>query len=146
MGKKLSEAVAVVACIDPDAYTTGAQTSDWIDMADFERVMFIVQAGSLGSSATLNFKVQQSAAANGANPADITGKEITELTEAGTDSDKQAIVEVAAAELTDGYRYIAGVMTVGTATSDAGVIAIAANPNYGPASDYDLADLAEIVA
>ncbi len=145
MGKKLSEAVAVVACIDPDAYTTGAQTSDWIDMADFERVMFIVQAGALGTSATLNFKVQQSAAANGANPADIPGKEITELTEAGTDSDKQAIVEVAAAELTDGYRYIAGVMTVGTATSDAGVIAIAASPNYGPASDYDLATVDEIV-
>lgn len=146
MGKKLSEAVAVVACIDPDAYATGAQTSDWIDMSKQERVLFIVQAGTLGSSATLDFKVQQSAAANGANPADITGKAITQLTEAGTDSDKQALVEVRASELTDGYRYIAGVMTVGAATSDAGMVAIAGNPVYGPASDYDLASVDEIVA
>ncbi len=146
MGKKLSEAVAVVACIDPDAYGTGAQTSDWIDMSKFERVLFIVQAGTLGSSATLDFKVQQSAADSGTNPADISGKAITQLTEAGTDSDKQALVEVRADELTAGYRYIAGVLTVGTATSDAGVLAIASEPNYGPAYDYDLASVDEIVA
>lgn len=146
MGKKLSEAVAVVACIDPDAYGTGVQTSDWVDMADFERIMFVVQAGTLASTATLDFKVQQSADSSGSNPADISGKAITQLTEAGTDSDKQAIVEVRQDELTAGYRYVAGVMTLGAAGGDAGVLALAGNPTYGPASGYDLASVDEIVA
>ncbi|MCZ2112793.1 MAG: hypothetical protein LC131_02900 [Anaerolineae bacterium] len=146
MGQKITEALAVVACIDPDAYGTGAQTSDWIDMSKFERVAFIVQAGTLGSSATLDFKVQQSKLANGSSPADISGKAITQLTEAGTDSDKQVVVSVEASELSDGYRYIAGLMTVGVASSDAGVVAVAMNPNYGPVSDYDLASVAELVA
>jgi hypothetical protein len=146
MGQKITEALAVVACIDPDAYGTGAQTSDWIDMSKFERVAFIVQAGTLGSSATLDFKVQQSKLANGSSPVDISGKAITQLTEAGTDSDKQVVVSVEASELSDGYRYIAGLMTVGVASSDAGVVAVATNPNYGPASDYDLASVDELVA
>ncbi len=146
MGQKITEALAVVACIDPDAYGTGAQTSDWIDMSKFERVAFIVQAGTLGSSATLDFKVQQSKASNGSSPVDISGKAIAQLTEAGTDSDKQVVVSVEASELSDGYRYIAGLMTVGVASSDAGVVAVAMNPNYGPVSDYDLASVAELVA
>lgn len=146
MGQKITEALAVVACIDPDAYGTGAQTSDWIDMSKFERVAFIVQAGTLGSSATLDFKVQQATDGSGSGAEDMTGKVITQLTQAGTDSDKQAVVSVEASELSDGYRYIAGLMTVGVASSDAGVVAVAMNPNYGPVSDYDLASVAELVA
>lgn len=146
MGQKITEALAVVACIDPDAYGTGAQTSDWIDMSKFERVAFIVQAGTLGSSATLDFKVQQATDGSGSGAEDMTGKVITQLTQAGTDSDKQVVVSVEASELSDGYRYIAGLMTVGVASSDAGVVAVATNPNYGPVSDYDLASVNELVA
>ena len=57
----LSERLAVVATIDPDAYGPGAQSSDTIDMQYFDRVMFVVLAGDLGASATLDFKVQESA-------------------------------------------------------------------------------------
>jgi len=144
---RLSERLAVVATIDPDAYTTGAQNSDIIDMHLHRRVMFIVMSGDLGSSATLNFKVQGSAASNMGSPADLTGKVITALTQAGTDGDKQSIVEVTAEEVaTQGFRYIRGIMTVGVATSDAGMIAIAGNTRYQPANEYDLATVDEIVA
>lgn len=141
------ERLAVVACIDPDAYTTGAQTSDWVDMSEFERVVFIVQAGALGSSATIDFKVQEATSAAGAGAQDISGKSITQLTDAGTDSDKQALVEVRADELdlADGYTHVAGILTVGTATSDAGVVAIGLDPRYHPASDYDLSSVDELV-
>ena len=95
---QMSERLAVVACIDPDAYTTGTTASDTIDMKNRGRVMFIVQAGTLGSSATLDFKLQ-GCATSGGTYADISGKAVTQLTEAGTDSDKQAIVEISAEEL-----------------------------------------------
>jgi len=139
----LSERLAVVATIDPDAYGTGAQSSDSIDMCYFDRVVFIVMAGDLGNNGTLDFKVQESA--NGSSWSDLSGKSVTQLTQAGTDSDKQAIVEVRADELSAGYRYLRGVMTVGTAASDAAVIAIAGDLRYSPASSYDLSSVDEIV-
>jgi len=147
--KRLSEELAVVATIDPDAYTTGTQTSDIIDMRYHKRVMFIVQAGALGSTGTIDFLVYgDSAAAMGTEVA-LTGKAITQLTEAGTDSDKQAIVEVTAEEVASqivGGRYIRGKMAVLVATSDAGMIALADHSRYAPASVYDLASVDEIVA
>ncbi len=96
---RLSQALAIVDCIDPDAYTTGTQGGDVIDMSKHARVMFIVMAGDLGSSAKIDFKVNGSAAAAMTAPALITGKQITQLTQAGTDSNKQAIVEVTAEEV-----------------------------------------------
>lgn len=146
---RLSQELAVVSCIDPDAYTTGAVNGDIIDMRYHKRVMFIVQAGTLGSSATLDFAVYGDSASNMGTQVALTGKSITQLTEAGTDSDKQAIVEVTAEEVASqivGGRYIRGTMTVGTATSDCGVITIADRSRYAPASDYDLASVDEIVA
>lgn len=145
MGRKLNEQVAVVATIDPDAYGTGTQGSDYVDMADFEKVMWIVQAGALGSSATLDFALYEATDDQGDGEQAISGKAITQLTEAGTDSDKQAIVEVRADELSEGYRYVRGILTIGTATSDAAVIAVAGEARYQPASDYDLASVDEIV-
>ena len=70
--QRLSEQLAVVACIDPDAYTTGAATSDEIDMRYHDRVVFIVMAGTLGSSATLDFKLQ-GCATSGGSFSDISG-------------------------------------------------------------------------
>jgi hypothetical protein len=143
--ERLSEALAIVDCIDPDAYTTGAVNGDIIDMSKHRRVMFIVMAGTLGSSATIDFKVQGSAASNMGSAGDLTGKAITQLTEAGTDSDKQAVVEVTAEEVAaQGYRYIRGTLTVGTATSDAGVVAVAGFSRYSTLDD--LASVDEIVA
>ncbi len=145
--ERLSEMLAVVDCIDPDAYTTGAVNGDVIDMKLHRRVMFVVMAGTLGSSATLDFAVYGDTASNGSFATKITGKEITQLTQAGTDSNKQAIVEVTAEEVAaQGYRYIRGTLTVTTATSDAGAIGLADFSRYGPASENDLSSVDEIVA
>lgn len=145
---RADQAVAVVSCIDPDANATGAITDDIIDMSKFEQVMFVVQAGTLGSSATLDFQVYQGDTNALGNPKVITGAAITQLTDAGTDSDKQAIVVVKQADLDSagGFRWIRGTLTVGTATSDCGVLGLGLYPTYGPASDYDLTSVDEIVA
>jgi hypothetical protein len=147
MATKPSERVAVLGTIDPDVSTAAAYTSDYGDASKFEQLMAIVFAGTLGSSATLDAKLVQATSSAGANVKDITGKAITQLTEAGTDSDKQAILQVRADELdvAGGFSFVAVVVTVGTATSDAGAVLLGLNPTYGPASDYDLASVDEIV-
>ena len=144
-----SERAAIVATIDPDVLTAAAHSSDYVDMSKFETLHAIALAGTLGSSATFDFKLQQATAADGTGVKDITGKAITQLTQAGTDeSDKQAVINLRGEELDvdGGFRYVKAVLTVGTASSDGGAVLIGMLPRNGPASDNDLASVAEIVA
>ncbi len=140
-----SEVAAVVATIDPDAYGTGEELSDAIDMSKIDQVMAVIMAGVLGASATLNAKLTQ-ATTSGGTYKDITGKAITELVKA-TDDDKQALINCRAEELDidNDYRWVKLSMTVGVATSDAGALVLGFGERYGPAADGDLASVAEIV-
>lgn len=145
---KSSDAIGLVATIDPDVYTAAAYTSDWAAMKDYPEMMAVIMAGTLGSSATLDAKLQQATDSSGTSAKDISGKAITQMTQAGTDqSDTQAIINVNEEDLdvAGGFTHVAIVMTVGTATSDAGAALFGCNPNYGPADNFDLASVGEIV-
>lgn len=142
----IAESVAVIGTVDPDAYGTGATTSDIIDMSYWEEIMVVVMVGTLGTNATVDAVVAGSASSNMASSATITGKSITQLTDAGTDSDKQAIIRVTAEEVAaQGYRYVQLTMTVGTATSDAGAIILGSSCVYEPVAAYDLASVDEVI-
>jgi len=143
-----SEGVAIGATIDPDVLTATAFTSDWMSMADFENAMAIVMVGTLGSSATVDAKLLQATDASGTGSKDITGKAITQLTEAGTDSDKQAIINCRSEELdlANDFDHIALWIDVNVASSDGAGILLGLNARYKPASDNDLASVDEIVA
>lgn len=146
---QLTESLGVVATIDPDVHTAAAYISDEIDMSKWTRVVFIVMTGTLGSSATVDFVVKGGAATNaGSHSTTVTGKSLTQITQAGTDgSDKQYLVEVSAEECAaQGLNFIEGTMTVGTATSDAGCVAIGYRDDYSDVTAQDLASVTEIVA
>jgi hypothetical protein len=147
--EKLSEALAVVGAIDPDAYTAAAYLSDAVDMAKFNRILAIVMAGTLGTNATLDAELQWSDASGGTY-ATITGKTITQLTQAGSDDDKQAVLELSAEELNliagSTARFVKLEVTVGTATSDMGAVVLGAAARHKPAVNDDLASVDEIVS
>lgn len=144
-----SEQVAVLACIDPDAYTAAAYSTGWVDMSLWTRLQAVIMAGDLGSSATLDAKLTVGTTSSGGTTADISGAAITQLTQAGTDSNKQAIINLDVGQLAHthvNYRYIRLTMTVGTATSDAGALLLGFGPKYAPASDNDSTAVDEIVS
>lgn len=143
-----SDLMAVAGVIDPDANAAAAYSTAWIDMGDFEDIMAIVMAGALGTSATLNAKLEQAQNSSGTGVKDITGKAITALTDAGSDSDKQAVIECSAEELdvTNGFTHARLTMTVAVATSDCAAIVIGHKSRYKPARDHDLASVDEIVS
>lgn len=142
-----SERAAVVGVIDPDANTAATYTTAWIAMADFQSIMAVVMAGTLGTSATLDAKLQQASDSSGTGAKDITGGAITQLTQAGTDSDKQAVIQCNAEDLdlANDFSHVRLSMTVATATSDCGAIVLGFDARYGPARDGDLASVDEIV-
>ncbi len=146
MGSLMSERVAVAATIDPAAYATGTFGSDWVDMTEFDQAMCVVMTGTLGTAAGVDCQIEQATDSSGAGAKAITGKTITELLKA-TNDDDQAIINVRAIELdvASDFTHIRAVMTVATATSDAGVIILASRPRYAPANDNDLASVVEIV-
>lgn len=143
--ERFHEIAGIVGIIDPDAYSASTVLTGAIDCADFAQLVFIVQAGDLGASATLDFKVTASDASGGTYT-DVAGTAITQLTQAGSDSNKQAIVALDTAHiLALGKRYVKGSMTIATAASDAGVIVLGYRPHYLPATNYDLSTVDEIV-
>ena len=144
---RLSEMLGVVATIDPDANTAAAYIGDEIDMSKWTRVLFIIQTGVLGTSATVDFIVNGGASSNaGSHATAVTGKLITQLVKASNDDD-QVLLEVTAEECAaQGLNFIEGTMTVGTATSDCSMVAIGLRGDYSDVTDHDLASVVEIVA
>ena len=147
MNRLGSEKVAIGGVIDPDVTVASTVVSDYMDMGKFEQAMAIVMAGTLGASATLDAKLVQATDSSGTGSKDITGKAITQLTQAGTDSDKQAIINCRAEELDldNSFDHVALSMTVAAATSDISGILLGLNARNNPASDNDLASVDEIV-
>lgn len=144
---KPSERIAVVGVIDPDANAAGTYVTGWVPASRFFSYMVLVMAGTLGASATLDAKIEQATDADGADAKDITGAAITQLTQAGSDSDKQAIINLRTEKLDvdGGFGYIRLSMTVGTATSDCGAVLLGVDGRNEPASDFDTSTVDEIV-
>lgn len=142
-----SDEWAVIGTIDPDAYAAATYVTDEVNMANWERVAFVIQVGTMASTSTVDFSVKGGASSNaGSHSTAVTGKAITQLTEAGTDSDKQVVVEVSADECAaQSLQYIEGSLVVAAAASDAGVLVLGRRRHYNPASDGDLASVDEIV-
>lgn len=141
--RMITEQLAVVAALDPDSYSADTYYTDAVDMRYWERVAFIVNVGDMASSATVDFSVVEGTTTSPTTA--ITGKSITQLTQAGTDNDKQAVIEVRAEEMDPANRYLRGKVTVGTGACDVSVVAVAEGW-HKPAYDYDLASVDEIVA
>lgn len=142
-----SQSAALVAIVNPDAHGAGAVSSAWFPIKDFASLLAVISAGVLGAAATLDGKFEQAQDASGTGVKDITGKAITQLVKA-TDDNKQAEINLRPAELdiNNGFTHGRLTLTIGGATSDASGHVFGLVPRYGPASDRDLASVAEIVA
>lgn len=125
---KLYEDVRVLGVIDPDAYAANSYSTGWIAAADYQRCMAIVMAGDLGTSATLDAKIEEATSAAGAGAQDCPGKAITQLTQAGTDSNKQSLIHVGQEDLSEGFTHFRLTIAVGVATSDAGALVVGVEP------------------
>lgn len=137
-----SNEAVLAAVIDPDVTAAGTVTSGWVSLALYEAAQAVVLAGTLGTSATVDAKLQQASDSSGTGVKDITGKAITQLTEAGTDSDKQAIINIRSDELdvANGFTHFRLSITVAVATSDIGGFVLGHYARYQPAADISTVD------
>ena len=59
LNQKPSEGLAILGTIDPVSQAAGTVTTSWVDQSVFFFVMAIIQTGVLGTSATVDAKLQQ---------------------------------------------------------------------------------------
>lgn len=144
---KPSQRIALVGVIDPDAYAAGTYTTGWIAAAEAANFMALVSVGDMVSTSTVDAKIQQATSAAGAGAKDVTGKSITQLTQAGTDDNKQVVINIRAEELdlANSFTHFRLSMTVATAASDAAGYVFSLDHRYGPANLRDLASVDEVV-
>ena len=115
-------------------------TTGWVSAADFLSFMVIVLAGTLGSSGTLDAKIEEATDSSGTGAQDLTGKAITQLTQAGSDSDKQAAINLFATDLRDGFTHFRLSMTIATASSDSAGLILGFDALQAPAADLSSVD------
>lgn len=139
---RFSDQFKLMGAIDPDANAAGTFTTGWVSMADFDGVYVVVSAGTLGTSATIDAKLQQATDSSGTGVKDVTSSSITQLTDAGSDSDKQAIIECRGENLdvANGFDHVRLSVTVATATSDSAGYIFGCNPRYSGVADASTVD------
>ena len=140
-----SDKVAVLGAAGP-AVGTAALTTAWVPVKDFYQMMAVILCGALGASATLDAKLEQAKDASGTDAADVEGKSIAQLTKAGSDDDKQAVINFRPEDLSEGFTHVRLRVAPAVANSGAAGVLLGLEPRYSPASGFDADSVAEIVA
>jgi hypothetical protein len=136
LNQKPSESLAVLATLDPVSQAAATVTTGWVDAGQYHSLMALIQTGVLGTSATVDAKIQQATDSSGTGVKDVTGKSITQIVKASGDN-KQALINVKAADfdVEGGFRYARLSLTVGTAASLVSATLFGAMPRMVPVSN-----------
>lgn len=131
-----SNRCVLAGAIDPDANAAGTLETGWVSMATYQSILALVAVGDLGTSATVDAKLEQATDSSGTGAKDITGKSITQLTDAGSDSDKQAVINCRGDELdvAGGFDHVRLSLTTAVATSDSAGFIFGLDARYQPAA------------
>jgi hypothetical protein len=143
---KGSELLSILATIDPAAQAVGTVTTGWISVANHHGFLSLVQTGVLGTSATVDAKLQQALDSSGTSAKDITGKAITQIVKA-TGDNKQALINVKPEELdtVNGFGFFRLSVTVGVAASQTSAQVIGLNPRFAPADASNQAAVVQVI-
>ena len=143
---KASEMLAILATIDPASQAAGAISSGWVSVANHLGFLAGVQTGVLGTSATVDAKLQQALDATGTGAKDITGRAIIQIVKA-TGDNKQALINVKPEDLdtVNGFGFVRVTVTVGAAASVTSAQLIGVNPRFAPADAANQAAVVQVI-
>ena len=143
---RISEALALLATIDPVSQAAGTVTTGWVAMGDMKRLLALIQTGVLGAAATVDAKLQQAKDNAGTGAKDVANKAIAQIVKA-TGDNKQALINLKPDELdvAGGFCYVRLSLTVGVAASLVGASLLGV-PGYESAAAYNQAAVAQVLA
>jgi hypothetical protein len=115
---KPSDRNALLGVVNPQSATT-AKSTGWVNAGLFESLLAVVKAGAITATGTVDAKLEQATSSAGAGAKDITGKAITQLTAAGTDDNKQALINCQSEDLDVANGFAFARLTITPATAAA---------------------------
>jgi len=128
---RFTEQYQLAAVEFPDSVAPATVNGAWLSMRDFHRAFFMLLVGDIVATGTVDFLLQQATDTAGTGAKAITGKAITQLTQAGGDSDDACGIELQMEELdvTGGFDCVRWVLTIGTAAAEVGVAVLKGEPS-----------------
>ena len=143
---KGSEALSILATIDPISQGVGTVSTPWINVVNFHTFLAVIQTGVLGASATLDAKVQQAQDNAGTGVKDITGKAIVQILKASGDN-KQALINFKPEDVdnANNFGFVRLTLTVGVAASLVSGQLLGVNPRYASADAFDQVGVVQII-
>jgi hypothetical protein len=133
----MSQGLSIAAApIHPQQVAVGTANTGGVDMTRFRRLMFILDVGVFGASASVDMKLQVSP--DNATWSDLggTGSAISTLAAAGGNN-VVATLEMRDEQMPAGKRYARALVTVGTAATFLCTIALGGEAVDKPGSNYD---------
>lgn len=139
-----TEASEILAKIDPASYSS-AQNSSWVKVDDHTRIVALIHVGAIAASGTFDAKLQRAKDGSGTGAEDITGKAITQLTQAGSGSNKQLAIELRSDKLagqTNGdFTHVRLVLTPAVAATIVGAEIYGISGRYRPVDQTNWAQV-----
>lgn len=147
MTQYFSQGIAIAADgIHSASQSAAEKLTAAVDLSKWRQVLFVIDAGTLGASGTLDFQVKGATSAAGTYTA-IPSTAVTQLVKA-TDDNKYVEVSVrtdAVNALGLSYTHIKGSLLPGTAASNSAVFVLGEATRFEPASDSDDATVKQIL-
>lgn len=131
---KPSQRVTLLDRLVPVSQGAATVATGWKSMKEYESMLGFLSVGVLGAAATIDAKLRQATDGAGAGAKDITGKTITQLTKAGTDDNKEVLINLQSEDLDveGGFSFVQLQVTVGVAASLIAAYLLGMDARYKP--------------
>jgi len=131
---QFTEVCYPLGAIYPETAAIGTHTFGYVNTANYQRGIVLIMVGDMAQGATLDVQVWQATDDAGTDAKIVTGKAITQLTQAAGDGDDLLAIEVRTEELDvdGGFSYVSVVVTVAAGTVDLAVLGLGFTSNYPP--------------
>lgn len=127
-----SDRFSVEAVINPQSVDGAMVPSAWVSLAQLGYLCALIKAGVITATGTLDGAIMQATDASGAGAKAVTGKSITQLTSA--ESNSQALINVSESDLdtANNYTHVRLELTAATAASLVSAELLGFDANYFP--------------
>jgi hypothetical protein len=140
--EKLSEVLYPLAYEHADSMAVGTHTSSYVSLANYHRAWLVLNVGDMGQASTLDVTIRQATNTSGGSVKAISGKGITQLTQAGGDGDDLVCIELRTEELdvTNGFDCVCVRAVVAGAAVEYGYILYGCVPRFAPTATTNWAE------
>jgi hypothetical protein len=140
--EQLTQGLSIADVLNSQSVNNTSVSSAGLDMSKFRRVMYIVQAASLGAAGTLDGRLQSCSASNFASGVhNISSTNLTQINTSTTPGNNAvATIEIRDDQVQAGDRYVRLQLTGGGNAITVGAIGLGGEGDFKPANLNDVSN------